>query len=135
MPTIHDPSVVRIHYGDPEAETGAIGGDFVGPGMKDYSFIIDRGSGVDASQGPAAGRDAFARMSVFKDGNLVAETQPGAENNGLRVAPSSYRDWAALGALECAVKQVPEQANDKGISQSYRDQFTATAAIENSRER
>lgn len=135
MPTIADPSAIKFSYGDPASETGAIGGHFVAPALQDYSFVIDRGHGVDTSDGVVAGRDAFARISLYRDGQLVAETQPGQARANAWVEPSTYRDWAALGSIECHVRHLPEQANDAGPTQVLREHFGHQAAIDQSRER
>jgi len=122
MPTKTDPMVVNVHYGDPNAETGEIGGDFIGERLKGYSFIIDRGVGVDTRKGLAAGREAFESMSVLYHGCLVAQTKRGAGGGGLKVPPATTQHWAALGALERAVVHEAPSAQ-KGSPTSVRDHF------------
>ena len=126
MPSKADPNVVNVHYGDLDGETGVIGGDFVGPGLKEHSFMVDRGAGVDTRDGTVSGREAFKEILILREGQLVAHTSQGAPNNGLKVAPNAYRDWAVLNMLEIAITHEPSGRPEQQ-KQGVRDYFANRA--------
>ena len=115
MPTKADPTVVTVHYGHMEGETGVLGGDMLA--YKRYTFLVDRGAGVETGGVPTAGRSTWSEILLFRDDQLVVHYRRGADNDGLVVAPAAYRDWAMLGQLELALSHEPvqDQAADRAL--------------------
>ena len=121
MVTKCNPRVLKVHYGDPNREDGAIGGDMISPGLQGYSFIIERGAGVDLSNGAVRGREHVQNLSLYRDGMLVAESDRNAPE-GMKVTPSAYRDWRAFQILEQNVQHMPAKEAEKD-AEALRDVF------------
>ena len=122
MPTIADKSLVNIHYGDLNEDTGVIGGHMVNDTR--YSFLIDRGYGVEHPDIPGKGFGIYHEVQLMFEDRIVAHLKRGAPNEGTRIAPTTYRDWAMLQQLELSLSYSPasEKTSDKE-KKSFREQF------------
>lgn len=122
MPTKADPSTVTVHYGDMHADAGVIGGDM--KANSSYSFLVDRGAGLEVTE-PTAGRETWDEVILFREDQIVAHYKRGANNDGLVVAPSGYRDWSMLGQLETALVHEPgHSANQAKSPRTAREHFS-----------